>query len=93
MTDETPGARLQKTQNAYRRLFVLSDGEPLGDVATVLKDLGRFCKITEAAVVTSPVTGTVDPIATGVLLGRQEVYARIEAMLHMSRRQRYTQET
>ena len=50
---------------AYRRVFAA----PSADV--VLADLGSFCRARSAPFVAG------DPMATGVLIGRQEVFHRI----------------
>lgn len=80
---------LNRKQTAYRRVFQLMDGEAVGDVKIVLADLRKFCGMGRAPLVVSPVTVTTDPIATGVSIGKQEVYRRIEAMLLMKPRARY----
>lgn len=78
--------RLLRRKRAYRRLFALQDGEPVGDAKTVLADLARFCRANDPPLVRSPVTGAVDPIASAVLVGRQEAFNRIRAQLHIDER-------
>ena len=57
---------------AYRRVF----GAPSAEV--VLADLGDFCRARAAPFVAG------DAIATGVLIGRQEVFHRIARYLNLS---------
>lgn len=78
--------QLLNRKSAYRRLFACVKGEPQGDARAVLADLKRFARITEAPVVANPVTGAVDPVASAVRAGRQEVVMRILGMLHVSDR-------
>jgi hypothetical protein len=73
-------------KRAYARLFVTVGGEPTGDTHTVLADLKRFARLHEAPIVVSPITGQVDPIASAVRAGRQEVVNRILGMIHISDR-------
>lgn len=80
---------IRRKQNAYRRVFPMVEGEPAGDVRIVLADLAKFCGINKPPLVVSPITRTTDPVATGVAIGKHEVYRRIEAMLLMPKRSRY----
>ena len=57
---------------AYRRVF----GAPAAD--PVLADLADFCRAREAPFVAG------DAMATGVLIGRQEVFHRISRSLNLS---------
>jgi hypothetical protein len=74
--------RLLRRKRAYRRLFAPESG----DARTVLADLARFCRANDPPLVRSPVTGAVDPIASAVLVGRQEAFNRIRAQLHLDER-------
>jgi len=56
---------------AYRRVF----GAPSAEV--VLADLGDFCRAREAPFVAG------DAMATGILIGRQEVFHRIARYLNL----------
>ena len=49
----------------------------------VLADLKRFCRGMSSPVVISPKAQTVDPIATGIAIGRQEVFLRIISHLNI----------
>lgn len=69
----------QKRRGAYRALFAPG---PASDI--VLQDLRKFCRATTTPAVVSPVTQQIDPIATGIAIGRLEVYHRIAQHIHMS---------
>lgn len=68
---------LLRRKRAYRRLF--GDGD-VGEARAVLADLKRFCRVPEAPVARTP-EGQIDPLQTLRLVGRQEVFNRIRAML------------
>ena len=57
---------------AYRRVFAAPSAD------AVLADLGDFCRARSAPFVAG------DPMATGVLIGRQEVFHRIARYLNLS---------
>lgn len=50
----------------------------------VLSDLRKFCRATSTPAVMSQVTQSIDPIATGIAIGRLEVWHRITSNLHLS---------
>lgn len=68
--------RVLRRRSHYRAAFEGPSGQQ------VLADLKRFCRGMTPPLVKSPITGTVDPIATGVAIGRQEVWLRIVGHLH-----------
>lgn len=68
----------RKRKHAYARLFRHEAGDSVGDARIVLADLKRFARMPDAPVATGP-TG-IDPIATGIRIGRQEVVNRILSM-------------
>lgn len=70
--------RVLRRRSHYRRVFVDTGGSG----AAVLADLRRFCKAGDSALVVGP-GGQSDPMATGVALGRQEVFWRIAHHLHL----------
>jgi hypothetical protein len=78
-------ARLLKRRYAYRRLFLGEDGLS-ADGQIVLTDLARFCRATQSTAVVSPISRSVDPIATAMAEGRREVWLRIMAHLHVDER-------
>lgn len=69
---------IMRRRVAYRAVF----SGPAAD--TVLDDLKKFCRATTAPVVVSPISGMVDPMATGIAIGRLEVYHRIASHIHVS---------
>jgi len=69
---------LRKRQ-AYRALFAPG---PATDI--VLADLKSFCRGAKSPAVVSPVTRQMDPMATGIAIGRQEVWFRIVTNLNIS---------
>lgn len=68
---------------AYRSVF-MPGGQMTVASQDVLTDLRRFCRGTTTPAVVSPITQTIDPIATGIAIGRQEVWHRICQHLHVS---------
>jgi len=68
---------LLRRKRAYQALF--GDGGS-GEARAVLADLKRFCLVPEAPVARTA-EGAVDPLATLRLIGRQEVFNRIRAMV------------
>lgn len=67
---------------SYRALFMPSGAmTPASEV--VLNDLRAFCRATSSPAQLSK-EGMVDPIATGVAIGRLEVWLRISQNLHLS---------
>ena len=69
--------RLLRRRSFYRRVFI--DSGQAG--AAVLADLRRFCKAGDSALVVS--NGQSDVMATGMAMGRQEVFWRIVNHLHL----------
>lgn len=66
-----------RRRSNYRAAFETVPGQQ------ALADLKRFCKYGESPIVTSLVRQEVDPIATAVRIGRQEVFQRIVAHLNL----------
>lgn len=79
--DEQQRRELNEIRNrkaAYARTFMGDDGmNPGVDQAIVLTDLRRFCHADRPTIKISPLTGTVDPIATAVAEGQRQVWLRI----------------
>jgi hypothetical protein len=80
------GLIFARRKHAYERLFRLTDGAAVGDARTVLADLKRFARLPDAPLARSAVGGQTDALATGVMIGRQEVVNRILAHLHIDER-------
>ncbi|WGM40814.1 hypothetical protein [Caulobacter sp. NIBR1757] len=68
---------LLRRKRAYQGLFGDASG---GEARAVLADLKRFCMVPEAPVARTA-DGAVDPLASMRLVGRQEVFNRIRAMV------------
>jgi len=72
-----------RRRSAYRALFTPGNSlSPAADI--VLSDLRKFCRATTTPVAISPVTQTVDPIATGIAIGRLEVWHRIAQNIQLT---------
>jgi len=78
-------AKIRKRRYAYRRLF-LGDNRLNADGQTVLADLAKFCRANASTAVVSPISRSVDPIATAMAEGRREVWLRIMGHLHLEDR-------
>lgn len=68
---------LLRRRSNYRATFETVPG------LQCLADLKRFCRYGESPIVTSLVRQQVDPVATAVRIGRQEMFQRIVAHLHI----------
>lgn len=77
--------RIRKRRYAYRRMFLGENGLN-ADGQTVLADLAKFCRANSSTAVVSPISRSVDPIATAMAEGRREVWLRIMAHLHLDER-------
>lgn len=77
------GQFLLKRRSHYRAVFQTQSGKQ------VLADLKNFAKANESPLMVSPVSRAVDPIATAVRIGRQEMYQRIVAQLLIDDRDLY----
>lgn len=71
---------IYKRRGAYKALFKI--GTPAADI--VLADLAQFCRARSTPAVFSQQSGTIDPIATGIAIGRLETWHRIASNLHIS---------
>ena len=70
----------QNRRNAYRAL--LTPGSVMADI--VLDDLRQFCRATTTPAVVNRQSGMIDPIATGIAIGRLEVWHRIALNVNIS---------
>lgn len=78
--------RLLNRKQAYRRAFGVDRlGHVAGDGRVVLADLKKFARLPDAPVVRDG-AGRIDPIASALLAGRQEVVNRILATIHLDER-------
>jgi len=64
-------------KQSYRRVFLGDGGDPSIPGGAVLEDLARFCHAHESAF-------HKDERATLIMLGRQEVWLRIQHQLNMT---------
>ncbi|MBU7436511.1 hypothetical protein [Paraburkholderia fungorum] len=70
--------KLLRRRSYYRAVF---DGSV--PARAVLADLRRFARFTESPLVVSTLRQQVDPFATAVKIGRQEMFQRIIHHLHV----------
>lgn len=70
--------RLLRRRSHYRAVF-----KPGASTDAVLHDLARFSKYGTSPVVVSLVRQQIDPLATAVQIGRQEMLQRIQHHLHL----------
>ena len=75
--------RIIHTRQAYRAVFMPDDKNIGPSAEIVLSDLRGFCRATSTPAVASS-DGKIDPVATGILIGRLEVWHRITSNLHLS---------
>ncbi|SAL59612.1 hypothetical protein AWB71_03303 [Caballeronia peredens] len=69
--------RILRRRSYYRAAFQSDAGRK------VLADLRRFSRFGESPLVVSTIRQQADPIATAVQIGRQEMFQRIIAHLHI----------
>lgn len=69
--------RILKRRSHYRAVFAHPSAPH------VLADLKRFCRGMSSPAQFSPQSGMIDPVATGIAIGRQEVWLRIATHLHI----------
>jgi hypothetical protein len=69
--------KVLRRRSHYRAAFATPSGQK------VLADLARFCRHGESPIQVSNVRQQVDPVATAVRIGRQEVFQRILTHLHI----------
>ncbi len=76
--------RRQELRNSARRLFLTEKGELNADARRLMLHFATFTRRKEPVLQVSPISGTVDPLATAVAIGRREVFEAIERLLHLS---------
>lgn len=67
---------------SYKHVF-LPNGATTVASKIVLADLRRFCRGTATPAVMSHITQNIDPMATGIAIGRQEVWHHICQHLYL----------
>lgn len=73
-----------RRRNAYRAVFNPMGGELPLVSKIVLADLRKIARAGGTPAMYSPQSGMVDPIATGIAIGRLEVFNRITQNIHLS---------
>lgn len=76
-------ARLMHRKRAYHRALFGDDGELNENGKIIMADLKKFCRGGQSTTMVSPISRTVDPLASAQAEGRREVYDRIVQMLHL----------
>jgi hypothetical protein len=72
---------IHRKRAAYIQTFLDATGKPHQNAEIVLKDLRRVAGIDKGGIVISPVTRTVDPLATAYRAGQRDVYLRVVKFL------------
>jgi S-adenosylmethionine:diacylglycerol 3-amino-3-carboxypropyl transferase len=75
--------RLLYRKADYQNCFLEPNGKPTAAGERVLKDLARFCRANASTAIVSPLSRTVDPLASAIAEGRREVYLRIIRHLYL----------
>lgn len=70
-------------QEDVKRAYKLTLGTLHPAAQVVLEDLAKFCGATETPYAIAPQTGEVDVHRTFVMMGRHEVWMRIQAALNL----------
>lgn len=77
MTQAKTARKLSALSLAWKRALMTDDGELSADGKVILADLRKFCRAYESTAIVSPVSKTVDPLASMLAEGRREVFHRI----------------
>lgn len=70
-------ARIFRLSNAYKACFCDADGKLTAEGERVLRDLGKFAGFYKSPLRVSPISRTVDPLASMVSVGRAELVRRV----------------
>jgi hypothetical protein len=73
--------RIYRKRLAYAQTFLDATGKTHPNADVVLADLRKVARMDRGGIVVSPVTRTVDPLATAYLAGQRDVYLRIVKFL------------
>ena len=87
MTATKVRGRLANLSAAWRRALLTDDGELSADGRVILNDLKKFCRANESTAIVSPVSRTVDPLASMLAEGRREVYNRVTLLSQLTEKQ------
>lgn len=74
---------VSRKRQAYRMVFRPDGNRNTVAADIVLADLRQFCRGTSTPAAIGG-NGVIDPIATGIAIGRQEVWHRIVSNLHLT---------
>lgn len=74
---------LIRCRSAFKGLFLDKVGHPTPNAEIVLARLRRYCHANSSSIVVSPITRTVDPLATAVAEGRRQVWNLIQGYLNL----------
>ena len=72
---------IHRKRAAYTQTFLDAKGQPHANAEIVLKDLRRVAGIDKGGIVVSPITRTVDPLATAYRAGQRDIYLRVVKFL------------
>lgn len=75
--------RLLRLSDAYKACFCDEAGKLTPEGARVLRDLGKFANFYGSPVKVSPISRTVDPLASMVSAGRAEVVRRVWGLIDL----------
>jgi hypothetical protein len=74
----------KRKQIALRRILLDGKGRLNQDARVIVADLRAFCQADGRPVLKySPISGSVDPVATAAAVARREVYDRFRRMLNL----------
>lgn len=72
---------IHRKRAAYIQTFLDATGKPHQNAEIVLKDLRRVAGIDKGGIVVSPISRTVDPMATAYRAGQRDMYLRMVKFL------------
>lgn len=75
--------RLLRLSDAYKACFCDEAGKLTPEGERVLRDLGKFAGFYSSPVKVSPISRTVDPLASMVSAGRAEVVRRVWGLIDL----------
>ena len=74
-------ALIHRKRAAYTQTFLDAKGQPHRNADIILKDLRNVAGIDKGGIVVSPISRTVDPMATAYRAGQRDMYLRIMKFL------------
>lgn len=79
----TPAERYRMNQISIRRLALDGQGNLNRDAKAIAIALKRFCRGGRSALMYSPQTGMIDPVATAAAAAKQEVWEYLRRLLNI----------